>query len=419
MATFYRTGLSQLVALLLALLSASGMSAKTSSGGIDELSETDRQLLHNAVELVDGGMSESAMEDFDILANKYPKNYIVRYERAYALYTLRRYDDVIKEQKFLLKSKEANELTYQLVGNAYDMTGERKKAAGIYSDGLKKFPDSGPLHLELGNLCFLDHEYFKAIDYYNKGIVVAPNFASNYYQAATLYFMLDDWKVWGLVYAETEILLAPSNEGRHRHMASLIVDCFRESISLDYGDNPTLSVSLVPERALNFNTDTNIVYLGFPGVYEGALDQPLFKMFMDKEPFTGSLPQLIELRRGAVEAYYSATDNIYGSSMYLLEFQKKVIDAGHWEAYNYYILGPGYDDDVFGDWYEAHEEEFDAFVEWYNAAPFRLGDGRSVDPRQIYDHYRPVDLMQAMTIQAGLLIDTKMVKEASAEEDVE
>ena len=388
--------------------------------GIDELSATDRELLYKAVDLVDGDMGESALVDFDMLAKKYPKNYLVQYERAYALYSLHRYDQVIKAQKFILSHKDADELAFQLVGNAYDITGDRRKAAEIYNEGLKRYPKSGKLYLELGNIYNLDKDYDTALEYYNKGIIAEPNFASNYFQAAMLYFASEMGKVWGLVYAESEILLAPSNETRHEIMAKRIVSCLRDAITMNLdGEEAGISVKLVPSRNINIDQKGETAYLSFPGVYEGALSQPLLKMFFEHTPFTGTLPQLSELRRGAVETYWSVTDNLYGNGMYLLEFQKKVIDAGHWDAYNYFIFSGCYPEE-FDTWYEEHEEEFDSFVNWYNNAPFTLGDGRSVDPRQIYSCYRPVGLLDVVRIQADLLIDTKKLKGASSDrEDVD
>ena len=81
-----------------------------------------------------------------------------------------------------------------------------------------------------------------------------------------------------------------------------------------------------------------------------------------------------------------------------------MIDAGHWEAYNYYIF-MNTDEEQWTRWYQwqGGEEKIKAFVDWYNEEPFRLGDGRSVCERQIYDSYPRVDMMKSMTIQAGLL----------------
>ncbi|MDE5608122.1 MAG: hypothetical protein K2I64_04220 [Muribaculaceae bacterium] len=388
--------------LTIMLLLAGGFYGYTQDG-IDELSATDRELLYKAVDLVDGDMSESALEDFDMLAKKYPKNYLVQYERAYALYSLHRYDQVIKAQEFFLSHKDADELAFQLVGNAYDITGDRRKAAEIYNEGLKRYPNSGKLYLELGNIYNLDKDYDKAFENYNTGIRVDPNFASNYFQAANLYLNSEGGKVWGLIYAEAEILLAPSNEFRHQQMASMMVDCFRENIKLNYDSAKTsLSVTLTPTRTIRIDPETHIVYLNFPGVYETVLQTPLMSMLLNHEQFTASIPQLIEIRRGAIDTYYALTDNLYGKSMYMMEFQKEVIDAGHWDAYNYFIFSGCYPEE-FDAWYEEHEEEFDSFVDWYNNTPFTLGNGRSVTPGQLFDNYRPLDLIEATRIASGLL----------------
>ena len=379
------------------------------------LSPEDQELLSKVVKLVDEGLSEAVIPDFDLLAKKYPKNYLVQYERAYNLYMLGRYDEVLKLKKFLLNHKFSTERTYQLIGNSYDNSGDSKKAVKVYEEGLKRFPHSGSLYLELGAVSLSQKDYDKALEYYNRGILAQPDFASNYYRAAMLYLASERGKVWGLVYAETAVLLAPSNDERHEVMAASIVDCLKESVRMSFGDKDSLSVKLTPNRNIQIDEKTKDVYLDFPGIYEAAIELPLNKMFMEKVLFTGSLSQLIEVRRGLVENYFSVTDNLYGSSMYLLEFQKKIIDAGHWDAYNYFLFMPCFPEE-FEAWYSADNAPLDSFIDWYNNAPFILGDGRSVNPMQIFDHYRPVDMMESLTLQYKLLGGTASDDDEGEEE---
>ncbi|MDE6383899.1 MAG: hypothetical protein K2K79_06075 [Paramuribaculum sp.] len=399
-------------AILLLICVMTGFAQSAVDNDFEELSTEDQSLLIKAIGMVDDGLSEAVTSDFDYLVSKYPKNYIVRYERAYNNALLERYGEVIKDQKLLLNHKLANERTYQLIGNAYDFTGNRKKAANVYRDGLKRFPQSGSLNMEIGNLYYLDKDYNKALEYYNLGIVAEPNFASNYYRAAMLYLCTDVAKVWGLVYAESAILLAPSNESRHQELAETMMDCLKESITMSFDGESRLSVKLVPGQDIKIDDKSKTVYLGFPGIYEAAIMKPLMKMQLKKIPFTANIQQLIDLRRGAVENYYSATGNLFGSSMYLLEFQKKIIDAGHWDAYNYFLFMPS-NPEEFGEWYESHSDELNAFIDWYNNDPYILGDGRSVDIMQIYNHYRPITLPEALRIQASLVADKKLTDSES------
>ncbi len=398
--------MKQLIAVLLLVLCTLAASAKAAKSDDVPLSHEDSLLLDKAVKLVDKGQAVTALMDFETLATKYPKNFLVQYERIYCLYHLGRFDDVIKCRKTVLDNKDTRDIAYQMVGNAYDCVGQTDKAVKTYEEGLKRFPDSGLLYLELGNICFVKQEFDKALDNYNLGIVGMPNFASNYYRAANLYLASTNLLVWGLVYGEAAILLAPDKTERHEELARKMVACYKDNIHFDFDDEKGLKVTFVPSRNVTVDNESKKTYLAFPGIYEGAISQPLKQMYDEKIPFTGSVRQLMEIRKGMVETYYSVTDNLYGNSMYLLEYQKQVIDAGHWEAYNYFIFGMYYPDE-YSHWCDTHVREIKAFAKWYGNTPFRLGDGRSVDVSQIYNCYRPLSMLEALMIQSQLLTDKK------------
>lgn len=377
-----------------------GYAQTTSGDDFSELKPEDQELLRKTVEMVDNGMCEAVAPDFDYLVKEYPENYLVHYERMYNLYSLSRFDEVVKEADFILNHKYTSEAAFQMIGNAYDYLGKRKEAEKIYNEGLERFPNSGSLYLELGMLSNLDGELLEALDYYNKGILVQPNFASNYYRAAPIYFMSENAKVWGLVYAETAILLAPSNETRHAEMAQLIVYNLKECIKPE-GKDKRLSAELVPERKVIIN-EKQEAFMELPGVYEGAMDGALKELSLGDTPFTCSIEQLIKIRKGLVENYFSVTNDLYGNSMYLFEFYKNLIDAGHWDAYNYFLFESTAPEE-YAAWYDTHEEDMTAFIDWYNRTPFSLGDGRSVDPMQLFNSYRTLNMLEWLQIQAGLL----------------
>lgn len=386
------------------LLMLCGIAGYAKAGVTDDspLSPEDNELLENAVAMVDKGQSVAAFKDFELLAAKYPKNFVVQYERLYCLYTLERYDEVIKDRKSVLDNKDASDIAYQIIGNAYDIAGKTRQAVKTYEDGLKLFPESGLLYLELGNIYLNKKEYDNALENYNRGIMVQPDFASNYYRAATLYMSSSNMLVWGLVYGESAILLAPSKVDRHEELARMMIDCLKENVHFNYDGETRLKMTLVPSRGMTLDKSSQTVYLAFPGIYEGAIVQPLKKMFDEKIQFTCDLKQLIEIRKGLVETYFSVTDNLYGNSMYLLEFQKQVIDAGHWDAYNYYLFGVCYPEE-FERWISSNRRAFEGFADWYNKSPYTLGNGRSVDINQIYNSYKPLSFIESMMIQGKLL----------------
>lgn len=369
------------------------------------MTEQDFRTLEKAIMLVDGGMPEAALDDFNDLAKRYPDNYLVLYERLYTLYMLGQYSEVAANAMSMLNRPEAQYVAFQLCGNACDLSGDSAEARRIYQLGLERFPNCGSLYLELGNLDWAKERYRAALPYYLQGIQVEPNFASNYFRAAIISFAIDEAKVWGLIYAETEILLAPNNKERHNYMAESIRDCYTESIeSKANGDKWEASVKLVPARNIQFDAEQGTVLVEFPGAYEACAITALTKYFsVPKKEFNGSIADMAELRKGIVEAYMKAADDAFGNAMYLLPFQKRVIDAGHWEAYNYFLLGPSAPEE-FSAWHEENGDKLDSFIEWYNLDDnrFGLGDGKSVGELDIFSDYKRMDLLKAFELQTDI-----------------
>ena len=95
---------------------------------------------------------------------------------------------------------DADVVCFQLGGNVYKALEEAKECEKVYKKGLKKFPNSGPLYSEYGELLWATKDY-SAIDQWEKGIQVDPAYSGNYYNAALYYFYTKD-KVWSLIYGE-------------------------------------------------------------------------------------------------------------------------------------------------------------------------------------------------------------------------
>ena len=64
----------------------------------------------------------------------------------------------------------------------YKAIAEYKECTKLYKKGIKKFPKSGILYNEYGELLAMNKDLNGAIEIWEKGIEVDPNFSSNYYQ---------------------------------------------------------------------------------------------------------------------------------------------------------------------------------------------------------------------------------------------
>lgn len=362
-------------------------------------SETDMAKAQQAMEWYDAGEIQPALDIFDELLTKYPDEPSLLYEKGLCLFRLEKYAEAKDIYAKLVQRDGATALEFSMLGNCYDMMGDPQKAGEIYIEGSKRFPGKAIFFTETGNVFNRLGDYDTALKYYQRGMVVDPNFPNDYFRAASLYFASTE-PIWGLIYAETEILLDLDNPTRRAAMSEEMLNCYVNNFVIS---GNTVEVKLVEERHMTIEQQTNNVGLECGGVLEGCYGKALTRMYLEKQSIDmKTFSTLTTLRRYMVEEYFNATDNLYGNGMYLLEFQKAVIDAGHWDAYNWLIFNDSLEFEC-EKWILAHEEEIYRFAEWFVENQFRLGDGKSVCRTEVQKFARPIDIVEAMILQAALL----------------
>lgn len=321
-----------------------------------------------AVKLMDDGHIDSSLELLDDARKLDPKSLIYPYEMAYAYYLKKDYKEAAGILKKLEKHESVNDLVYQLLGNSYDNLGNRKEAMKSYERGLKKFPGSGKLYLEMGIIQLHDEKYDKALDYFEKGISVEPTFASNYFWAAKL-FCNSDEEVWGMMYGELFMNLE-RNTKRTVEVSKMLYDTYKTEIKV-VGDT-ALSVSFsknnvvaVPDNIENFRIPFGI------GIYEPTL------LLSSAGYNEVNMQTLSDIRAKFIDLYFQKGYNRRYPNV-LFEYQKKIKDLGHMEAYNYWILMQG-DKYEYMNWEMANQEKWDAFVDWFGNNPIEINERNKFD----------------------------------------
>lgn len=318
-----------------------------------------------AISLMDNGKVPESIKLLEEAQKLDPDNINYPYELGYAYYILSDYKKSSKYLEGLLKHKDVNDKVYQLLGNCYDNLGKRDKAIETYEDGLKLFPNSGSLYLEMGVVQVALKDYNKAISYFEKGIQVAPQFPSNYYWAAKIYCGSTE-RVWGMIYGELFMNLE-RNSKRTEEISKLLFHTYKEGIN--FTSDTTMSVSFSKSITVSIedlqNTDKMKLPFGV-GIYEPTI---LFSALSIKSI---DLESLNTLRSGFLEIYYSKEfDKSYPNAMFA--YQKNVENAGHLEAYNHWILMMG-DVDGFEKWQVSNEAKWNAFIQWFGKNGIVIND---------------------------------------------
>jgi tetratricopeptide (TPR) repeat protein len=302
------------------------------------------------------------------------RNPTYSYEIAYMRYQQKKYAEVIKFLRPITRSAKANADYYHLLGNAYDLSGNGKRAERTYRRGIKRFKQAGSLYAEMGGLAYKRGNNDMAVDWWEKGIEQDPNFATNYYWASKLYCHSSE-EIWGLQYAELFMNLEP-NGARNEEISQMLYEVYANALHPPT-DSTAASVSFShkAQMYLLLNETQNDTLLPFQVAYnldaEWAMPLPL----RDK-----SLNTLYWFRKDWLSHYYAQQHDKYYNNI-VFERQQDIAQNHHLEAYTYWLLRKGKPQE-FEQWLKEHPYTYKAFIEWFNNNTLRLNKDKLFYRRQ-------------------------------------
>ena len=138
-----------------------------------------------------------------------PGNIEITKDLALNYYLNRDDNKALETIKPVLDRQDADDQCYQIAGNIYKQLSLPKDCEKLFRKGIKKFPESGAMFNELGELLWAQQDY-TAIKQWEKGIEIDPNYSKNYYNACKFYYLTAD-NVWTILYGEIFINMEPLN----------------------------------------------------------------------------------------------------------------------------------------------------------------------------------------------------------------
>ena len=332
-------------------------------------SEEENERIDLALSYSDNGREEEAIAIYDELIKKHPDVSGLKFEKAYCYYQKQDYKNAYKTLKPTLSAPDANPQYFAVAGNAQDMMGKPKDALKTYQAGLEKFPDSGYLHLETGNVLIGLGYTAQGVGYYEHGIEVDPGFASNYYRAAQ--YLFSDYPIKSIIYAETHNLIYDPNGPRWPEVSKLLYDAYNENIHFEAD---TVRTTFSRDRTITIDkkdvesgaSPTSLLEqmsriareLSFSDAMNESVDAEALKAAGGQL----TLAELTAIRRRFLEHFEAKEQDRYP----VFAVQRKVLDAGHWEAYNMFMLREGRPEE-FKAWLQDHESDLIAYFEFMGA----------------------------------------------------
>lgn len=277
-------------------------------------------------------------------------NVEVQKDLVMCYYLKRDYAKALDGVKSLLDRDDADEVTYQMAGNVYKALEQAKDCEKIYKKGLKKFPKSGPLYSEYGELLWATKD-FSAIDQWQKGIQTDPSYAGNYYNAALYYFYTKD-KVWSLLYGEIFVNMESLSE-RAAAMKQLLLKGYKEKLFAE--------ADLMKGEEKNKSEFSKAFLQG-----------------MSKESSLANKGITVEtltmIRSRFILDWYAGNAAKY--PFRLFDFQRQLLQQGMFEAYNQWLFGPVENLTAYDDWTKAHADQYTAFNNFQKIRIFKMPAGQ-------------------------------------------
>jgi Tfp pilus assembly protein PilF len=320
----------------------------------EERAEAHR-LSVKGLKAMDEGNYRSAVECFAKAGKLDTRNPQYPIQLAQAYFFDRQYEKTMELVKPLMNRRRGTPEAWQLYGNCLDEMGKAYEAMQTYRDGLKRFPNSGLLYLEMGILEYGRDNDELALGYWEEGIRRNPTFPSNYYFSAKVHKRRGDY-VWATAYAEMYLNLDRMGE-RTREMSVLLLEAYDSARWFDFQDAFKWKFYQVPE---SLDTD-NGGFKAYTPDYAAQYDEAYASELTDTN-YVLSLELLSSLRRFV--AFYIPSRYPDHPANGLLEWHRLIAGQNHFRAYTYWLLYDARPDEFLA-WYEGARDEYEAFEGWF------------------------------------------------------
>ena len=269
---------------------------------------------------------------------------------ALAYYYKRDYAKALDVVKPMLENDDADVMTYQIGGNIYKALEEVKEADKMYKKALKKFPRSGALHSEYGELLWAGKNY-DAIELWEKGIELDPSFAGNYYNAALFYYYTKD-KAWTLIYGEIFVNMESLTE-RAVAMKELLLNGYKEKLFAE----------------VDVMKDQDKVKSEFAKAFLQTMSKQ--SVVANRGITTETLTMI---RTRFILDWYKNYAAKYPFKLF--DFQQQLLKEGMFEAYNQWLFGTIESLPLYDNWTKTHSESYNKFTAFQKSRVFKMPLGQ-------------------------------------------
>lgn len=313
--------------------------------------QDDAKTLHETAKtFMRSGDFDNAVVVLNRAIQKDNENMDLQKDLAMSYYMKRDYVNALGTAKKLLERDDVDEVSFQIAGNVYKALEEVKDCEKMYKKALRKFPKSGPLYNEYGELLW-GSKNSTAIDLWEKGIQTDPLYAGNYYNAAVYYFDTRD-KVWSLIYGEIFVNMESLSE-KAVLMKQLLLKAYKEKLFAD--------ADLLKGEEKN-KSEFAKAFLQTMGKQSPLAAKGL------------TLESLTMIRSRFILDWFQSNAGRF--PFRLFDYHRQLLQEGMFEAYNQWLFGPVENLAAYDNWTKAHPDQYETFSNFQRNRVFKIPPGQ-------------------------------------------
>ena len=277
-----------------------------------------------------------------------PNNAAISKDLALCYYMQKDNAKALEVIKPLLDGDQSDDQCFQIAGNIYRDLSMQKECEKLYKKGIKKFPESGALYNEMGELLWEQQE-FNAITYWEKGIEKDPAYSKNYFNASRYYFLTTD-KIWSILYGEIFANMEPLSP-KTPEIKDILLDSYKKLFAdATIAPSPKEKKTFVKNFLQTMNKQTGVAA---GGINIESLTRIRARFILDwSNEFKTKFP------------------------FRLFEYQQQLLQEGMFEAYNQWLFGAAQNLVNFQSWTQLHALEYNSFINFQKSRLFKMPAGQ-------------------------------------------
>lgn len=310
-----------------------------------------KQLYSKAKDLMKQGDYDNATLVLNSALKEDPNNLEMLKDLSYISFLKRDFAKSIEISKTLIERLDADEQTFQLLGMSYKAIAEYKECEKMYKLALKKFPKSGVLYNEYGEMMAQNKNLNGAITLWESGIQWDPGYSSCYFNAANFYAQNDNIFL-EIIYGEMFLNLE-SYSTRSADVKGLLLEAYKKLYAGDLSRLANDKKRSTFEQ-LYFATLAKSSSLASEGINADNLTAIRTRFILD----------------------WFNTKNDTRFPFRLFSHQQYLLREGLFDAYNQWIFGAANSPSAYQVWLDVHDKQAAAFKQFQQSRIFKVPMGQ-------------------------------------------